>query len=300
MTIAVTGANGGVGRNLLAHVAERGDLTATAVVRSERAAAALPSSSSITPRIISFGDVGELTQVLQGASCVVHLAGILIESATARYESANVASTAVVVAAAQDAGVRHIVLVSVIGASTDSRNRYLRSKGEAESAVRSSGVPSTIIRTPMLLGRGTAAAAALVRTAQLGRARLLAGGHYSMRPLDLDDLSLAILHVCSTPSEGAIIHELFGPETVRYRDLVARAADMMGQELIIGTMPVWMAKVSAAITHRVRGGGISPTVIDVITADEDVRTNAAAELGVGLTPLSTTLEKILLDRAGAP
>jgi hypothetical protein len=121
-----------------------------------------------------------------------------------------------------------------------------------------------------------------------------------MRPLDLDDLSLAILHVCSTPSEGAIIHELFGPETVRYRDLVARAADMMGQELIIGTMPVWMAKVSAAITHRVRGGGISPTVIDVITADEDVRTNAAAELGVGLTPLSTTLEKILLDRAGAP
>ncbi len=60
-------------------------------------------------------------------------------------------------------------------------------------------------------------------------------------------------------------------------------------------MPVSHAKAGAAIMSRARGGGISPTVIDVITADEVVETNADVELGVSLTPLSTTLEKIVSD-----
>ena len=38
---------------------------------------------------------------------------------------------------------------------------------------------------------------------------------------------------------------------------------------------------------------MTPTVIDVITSSEVVRENADAELGVLLTPLSATLEKLL-------
>ena len=43
-----------------------------------------------------------------------------------------------------------------------------------------------------------------------------------------------------------------------------------------------------------RGGfDMTPTVIDVITANETVHRNANLELGVTLTPLSATLEKLL-------
>jgi hypothetical protein len=68
---------------------------------------------------------------------------------------------------------------------------------------------------------------------------------------------------------------------------------MMGKELSTGTIPLWIAKLGAAITSRLSGGGISPTVIDVITANEVVQKNADSEMGISLTPLSTTLEKIL-------
>ena len=122
---------------------------------------------------------------------------------------------------------------------------------------------------------------------------MLGGGHYTVRPLDLDDLSRAILLACTIQPEGASVHELVGPEPVRYRDLVARAANEMGLTLSIGTVPVWLAKAGAAITSRVGGGGVSPTVIDVITTDEVVETNADVELDLVLTPLSTTLEKIV-------
>lgn len=296
MIIAVTGANSSVGLNLLAHVVERGDVDAIACVRSQRAAASLPDSPLVEDRIVSYHDVEGLTRAIEGASCVVHLAGILIESRASTYESANVASTVAVVDAARGTNVRHIILVSVIGASPDSPNRYLRSKGEAERAVVESGVPSTIFRTPMLLGPGAAGADALVRTAMRGRARLLGGGHYRVRPLDLDDLSRAILLAFATRPEGVSVHELVGPEVILYRDLVARTADVMGLRMSIDAMPVWLAKAGAAITSRVRRGGISPTVIDVITSDEVVETNADVELGLSLTPLSTTLKRIVSDR----
>ncbi len=292
MTIAVTGANSRVGQTLLAHVVENGNVDVIAGVRSERAAASLPASAHITPRIISY-DVGELAEVMRGASCVVHLAGILIESNTSNYASANVAATAAVAEASKAAGVGHIVLISVLGASSTSTNTFLRSKGDAERAVAESGVPATIIRTPILLGPGTAGADALVRTAVRGKAALLGGGGHCLRPLDLDDLCRAILRVCETPPEGVSTHELVGPESISYRDLVTRVAGLMGTELSVRTTPVWLAKLGAAITSRMSGGGISPTVIHVITTSEEVENNADDDLGVSLTPLSETLEKIL-------
>ena len=296
MIIGVAGANSSVGLNLLAHVAERGDLDAIAVVRSERAAGSLPRSPRVTVRVVSYHDVGELTQAIEGAACVVHLAGILIESEASTCQSANVASTTAVVAASRGADMQHIVLVSVLGASLDSPNRYLRSKGEAERAVAESGISATIIRTPILLGAGTAGANSIMRTAMQDKARLLGGGRHTVRPLDLDDLSRAILLACTAQPEGVSVHELVGPDAIRYHDLVTRAADMMGQAPSIGTVPVWIAKAGAAIGGRVRGGGISPTVIDVITTDEVVETNADVALGLTLTPLSTTLEKIVSGR----
>ena len=296
MKIAVTGANSSVGQSLLAHLAENSDICVIAGVRSESATASLPGSPRITARLISYDDVGELAKTIEGASCIVHLAGILIESKASTYASANVASTAAVVEASQKAGVQHVVLISVLGASLDSPNRFLRSKGEAERAVAESGISSTILRTPILLGPGTAGAAALVGTAMRGKARLLGGGRYEMRPLDVDDLSRAILHLCKTQPEGVSIHELVGPESIPYRELIARVAGMMGDPLSMGTIPLWIAKLGAAITSRLKGGGISPTVIDVITTDEVVQKNADRELGISLTPLSRTLEKILPEK----
>ncbi|MDH3207983.1 MAG: NAD(P)H-binding protein [Gemmatimonadota bacterium] len=292
MTIAVTGANSSVGLNLLAHLVGD-DFGVIAGVRSERAATALPASPSIAPRIASYEDIDGWSEALRGASCVVHLAGILIEWPGTSYESANEGTAAAVAEAARRAGVQHMVLVSVIGADVASPNRYLRSKGEAERVVMDSGISSTVVRTPILLGPGTAGAASIARSIGQGKAKLLGGGRYSMRPLDVDDLSRAIVGICRSLPQGTAVHELVGPESITYRELLARAADVAGKELSFGVTPIWLAKLGAAVMSRVKGGGISPTVIDVITADEVVEKNADEALGIRLTPLSETLQKIL-------
>ncbi|PCH60100.1 MAG: hypothetical protein COC19_06330, partial [SAR86 cluster bacterium] len=93
MKIAITGANSSVGKNLLSEIIQHSDLSAIAGVRSEHAIATLPKSERIDNAIISYDNTAELAQQLQGANCVVHLAGILMESKTSSYYSANVTAT---------------------------------------------------------------------------------------------------------------------------------------------------------------------------------------------------------------
>lgn len=293
MKIAITGANSTVGKNLLDHIAQSGDVSALAGVRSERAAATLPVSPQIENRIISYNNANKLAVSLAGANFLVHLAGILIEAKGTSYQSANVDATQSVVDAAKQVGMQHIVFVSVLGADPMSSNSYLRSKGEAERIVSGSGIPSTIIRTPILFGPGTAGADALVRTVSQGKARLLGGGRYVMRPLDVDDLSSAILRTVRQNPKGFFTYELGGPEPMPYRDLVQKFAEMLGENVSIGSIPIWLAKIGAGVTRRLSGGGISREVIDVITASEEIEKNADVELGIALTPLPVTLEKII-------
>ena len=293
MKIAITGANSSVGKNLLAHILQRQDYTAMAGVRSATVFEQLPTSDRIEPRVISYGNGASLDAALQGVDCVVHLAGILIESRKSNYQTANVDATAAVVNAARKAGVQHLNFVSVLGADAASGNAYFRSKGEAEKLVEQSGLSASILRTPMLLGPGTAGAQSLLGTASHDKAGLLGGGHYQMRPLDVDDLSEAILACCTRAASGTKCYELTGPESIAFRDLVSRVAALQGKTIKINSVPVWIATLAAAITSTIKGGGFTPTVIDVITRDEVTGHNCDAELGLRLTALNDTLAKLI-------
>ncbi len=293
MKIAVTGANSSVGLELLGQLRAQKGADVVACVRSQRAATEVPVSTGVQVRVASYDDRGALAESLAGAECVVHLAGILLESRGTSYESANVDTTVAVADAAVQAGVGHLALVSVVGADAESRNRYFRTKGLAERAFAESGVPATIVRTPILLGPSTAGGFALARTVGSGRARLLGGGHYMTRPLDVNDLCQAIMRICSTRPKGVALHELVGPEPVTYRALVERAAEVAGTQVALGSIPIWLAKAGAAVRSTFAGGGFTPTVIDVITMNEVVKKNADAELGIALTPLNESLRRIL-------
>lgn len=291
-TLAVTGANSAVGCELLAQVALDETLGAVAAARRPEAIDDLPRSPRITPHVMHYSDPASLRAALDGADCVVHLAGILFESRTSDYQQGNVESTRAVVAAAQATGADHIVFISSVGADPASPNGYFRSKGEAERLVAESGIGATNVRTPLLLGPGTAGGRALLRDASSTSVRLLGGGAHRLRPLDVDDLCRAILNCCRRPEGGARTCELVGPSVVTYRDLVHQTARRLGRDVSIGSTPVWLAKLASRLAGLVRSGGLTPDVIDVITSDEAVDRNADGELGVTLTPLAGSIERL--------
>jgi NADH dehydrogenase len=295
--IAITGANSGVGASLLRHLVSCVGVEVVACVRSARAAATLPAPARSSARTIDYEDHEALTTALRGAGSVVHLAGILFESGASTYQTANVDATSAVVAACRAAGIPRLVLVSVLGADAASANPYWRSKGRAERIVTESGLSAAIIRTPILFGPGLAGARAVVQAAARTRVTLLGGGAHVVRPLDVDDLSRAILRSCEVNGPGATVYELVGPEPTRYRDVIARTAALMGHKISVRSLPVSVARLGATVAGWTRRGGMTPAVIDVITSDEIVGGNADVALGVTLTPLSATLEKLLRSQS---
>lgn len=293
MKIAITGANSRVGQTLVQHILDNSEHMVLAGARSAQSLQVLPQSSRVETAAISYDAVDELAKVLEGADCVVHLAGILMEGKNTSYSSANVDATGAVVAAAKKASVSHIVFISVIGADLNSDNAYFRSKAEAEQLVANAQLSSTIIRTPILLGPGAAGAAAIKWASGSPKPKLLGGGRYTMRPLDIDDLCVAIVNSCQTQLHGSATHELVGPQAIQYCDLVKLAAKMQGRDVEIGSFPIGVAKIAATVKGLFSKGGMSPTVIDVITMNEHAEHNAAAALGVDLTPLEKTLQKFI-------
>ena len=165
--ILVTGASGFVGRALVTGLAEAG--------RSVRAAMRQPAD--VFPRSVEVVAVSDLTRpvewrtLLKGAETVVHLAGIAHAGpgiAEETYDRVNRIATTELAHAAKVAGVRHLVFVSSIRAQggpssgavlreTDPAqptDAYGRSKLAAEDAVRTAGVPFTILRPVLIYGSG--------------------------------------------------------------------------------------------------------------------------------------------------
>lgn len=288
MKVVITGANSAVGQAILRWTREQGDAPNTfiAAVRSSRASEQLRSHGVNADCIvrISYDDSSSLDAAFDGASAVIHLAGVLVETPNSTYERANVASTASVVEAAKRRALEKFVLVSATGANEASANRYYRSKGEAEVLVRTSGLCYTVLRAPLLLGPGTAGAAALQRNINGRRAKLIGGGRNLQQPLYVDDLARAVIAATSLSVARNLTVDVVGPVSLPERELVERAAQLLGCKVRIASIPKGLLSAILTVRRCFGNHGFSRDTLEVVTAETRLDPQLAAhQLGIQLT-----------------
>jgi uncharacterized protein YbjT (DUF2867 family) len=298
MKVVITGANSAVGQAILRCGPKQGatENTFVAAVRSDRAAEQIRSllGNADGQVRISYDDPSSLDAGFQGASAVIHLAGILVERPGSTYEQANVASTRGVAEAAKRSAVQKFVLVSATGADETSSNRYYRTKGQAEVLVRASGLCYTVLRAPLLLGPGTEGAAALERNASRGMTMLIGGGRHFQQPLYVDDLARAAMAATQPSVASNLTLDLVGPVSLPERELVERAARSLGRQVRIGSIPKKLLSLVLAIRQRIASSGFSRDALEVITADTRLNPElAASELGIQLTGIDEMIKNSL-------
>jgi uncharacterized protein YbjT (DUF2867 family) len=297
MRIVITGANSATGQAILRRAPEAGvsPNALVAAVRSDRAADEIRRLlGGSSPAKVSYDDPSSLDAAFRGASAIIHLAGILVESPGSTYEQANVAPARSVVEAAKRAAVEKFVLVSAIGADEKSSNGYYRTKGQAEAVVRGSGLCYTILRAPLLLGLATEGAAALARNARGPKAKLIGGGRHFQQPLYVDDLALAAIAATQPAVASNRTLDLVGPVSLPERELVERAARVLGHEVRVSSIPRGLLSFMLAIRQRVSGPGFSPDAVEVITANTRLDSrSAASELGIHLTGIDEMIKRSL-------
>ena len=99
-------------------------------------------------------DEASLAEAFAGCDAVAHCAGINREIGTQTYQKVHVDATRNVVNAAQNAGVKKIMLMSFLRARPNCGSAYHESKWAAEEIVQRSNLDYTIIRAGMVYGRG--------------------------------------------------------------------------------------------------------------------------------------------------
>lgn len=296
----VTGANGHLGVRLARHAGRAGGSPLRALVRSERAAAALralPAQERPAEiRVVDWGDAAGLARAAEGCEAAVHAVGILEESSRSRYADAHEGSCRALAAAAEKAGLRRIVYPSLLGAAPDSPNPCLASKGRAERILLEGTVPARILRLPMVLGRGELAAEALRAKARARVLPLVRGGATLEQPLDGDDLARAVRAALAEPESERGALELAGPECLSHRELVRRAAALLGRPAPrVLPVPLALARAFAAAAERgLADPPLTRAMLEVLERDDCIDPEpACARLGLALTPLEATLRASL-------
>jgi NADH dehydrogenase len=284
--LVVTGANGRIGQRLLRSVAGHG----RALVRSERAARSLAGCADV--RVVDLGDADALARAAEGCSAWIHLVGILKESRGASYVEAHERASERVARAAARAGAKRVVCLSILGAEPTSPNACLASKGRADAVLLAGEVPATVLRVPMVLGPGEAAAFALRARARARVAFLVRGGATREQPIDARDVVCALSRAAAERGDARVALDLAGPESLAQRELLARVARVLRvRGPLVLPVPAALAFGTAALLERLENPPVTRAMLGVLERDDDIDPRPALQrLGLALHPLAETLD----------
>ena len=218
MTIAITGANGFVARNLIALLLEdTAPREIRAIVRDPATAVRELPSSELEMVTADVTKPDTLRTTFDGCEAVVHTVAVPTER-RATFEAVNARGTEHVVAEAKRAGVRRLVHLSAIGADPESPFPFLRSKGAAERAVTGSGIAHVALRPSLLFGRGDDFFPKLGFSLRFPVVPVPGDGSARFQPLHVGDLARVIRAALRGTMTG--VHEIAGPDVVTYDGLL--------------------------------------------------------------------------------
>jgi NADH dehydrogenase len=190
-----------------------------------------------------------------------------------------VANTKILFQAAQEAGVKRIVHVSITNPDLRSELSYFRGKAELEAALMSLGVSWCILRPAVLFGKEDVLinniAWSLRHFPVFG---VFGNGRYKLQPIYVDDLAAAAVEKAAGDRDEII--NAIGPETFTYRELVGTVMRSLGiKRWIVGVPPelgYWSCRLIGLLVH------------DVIITRPEIRGLMEGRLCVDASPLGKT------------
>jgi dihydroflavonol-4-reductase len=279
MRIAVTGATGFVGCNLVQWLSGRNHevvatgRTETEVERTRRDRLVKAGHSLLEGSLL---EPGFAAQVVAGCDAVIHLAAAQHEGNVpdTYFHDINVGGTRLLVEAAIAARVRRFVYGSTIGVygfaaegelSEDSPvrpgNVYERSKLEAERVVagHSGQIETCLARISEVYGPGDLRLLKLFRAIDRGAFIMLGSGLNARQPIYVDDLARALLLAAQVPAARGQTFNLAGTEVLTTRAMVEQIALALGRRAARVRIPVWPFRAAAAVLETtLRPLGIQP------------------------------------------
>lgn len=210
---------------------------------------------------LNFQRPEQLVDSLRGATTLYNTSWIRFPHGHTTFEGA-VDNTRTLVKAAQEAGIRRIVHVSITNASGSSPLPYFRGKGLVERAIMDSGLSYALVRPTVVFGDEDILInnmAWLLRRFPLFA--VFGSGEYRLQPVYVEDL--AQIAVSAGQQRGDMVLDAVGPEVFTFEEMVRLiAAKTRSRARIVHLRPGL-----ALLLGKLMGYGVR----DVIVTRDEVR-----------------------------
>ena len=210
---------------------------------------------------LDFTNTRQLTESMRGARVLYNTYWIRFSYGGLSHEQA-IDNTKALIRAAEEAGVKRIVHVSITNPSIDSPLPYFRGKAELEQAIQSSSLSYAVLRPTVLFGEGDI----LINNIafMLKRFPLFAipgSGEYHVQPIFVDDL--AELAVDGGQRVDSYTVDAVGPESYTYLELVKTIRGAIGSRSLIVNLPPGFIRLASRVLGLILN--------DVVLTEDEIK-----------------------------
>lgn len=293
--IAILGGTGFIGSHLVPRLAAEGHRM-TLLSRNREKHRALRVLPAVRMVSVNVYERAALAREFAGHDAVLNLVGILNETGGARFAKAHVDLAASVIAACREAGIARLLQMSSLNAGNDA-SKYLKTRGEAETLVKNSGLDWTIFRPGIVYGRGDGLVSRFHALLQRLPVLPLARPRARIAPVCVGDVCAAILRTLADPACIARNYELYGPEVHTLAQVVRMIRDAAHLRRAVLPLPDALGWLQARICDFVPGKPFSSDNFKSLKLDAIGRQDGLAELGILPRRFATVLPELLIAPA---
>ncbi len=234
---------------------------------------------------------GSLDAPCQDVDTVITTATSAARSGEDTVQTVDLQGNRSLIDTAKAAGVKQFIFVSVLTADPTSPVPFLQAKGEAEDALRASGIPYTILAPNGYMELMVAGVVGM--PAMMGQPVTIVGGDRKHSFISASDVAAFIL--AAIGNSAALNQKLFlgGPQPLSFRDAVAIYERVLGHQIQVRSVapgePV--PGLPEMIAHLLAG-------LDTYDSPMDM-TQTARTFGVRLTPLEEVVRRTVSSAASA-
>ena len=292
--IFVTGANGFVGRHLVQRLLNSGFIVRGLILPGE---IPFEEHENLRWHVGDITDSQNMQDASQSCDQVVHLAGIVANPSLEINRRVNTDATATILRLAEDLNYERFIFMSAAAVKFTEPNAYGISKKMAEDIVSASDVEWAILRTPLIIGKGSEEFERFVEFVEKFPfvVPIFGRGNVIKRPVFIDDVVDALVALVTSTKIETRIYEVACNEKVTLDQLVDAVLAFKGLKKHKIHIPVSISLAMAAVAEALLGTR-SPITRDIVKGlNEDIifdTDEVIANEPLKLHTLSQSLDKL--------
>ncbi len=283
--VLVTGTTGYVGGRLVPRLLEAG-CRVRCLVRDPARLQGRPWLEQVE---VVQGDVlqpATLVAAMQGVDAVYYL--IHSMSGSADFYQRDLTAARNFGAAAQDAGVQHIIYLGGLGDPDADLSQHLRSRQMTGEALREAGVPVTEFRAAIIVASGSVSFEMIRYLTERIPVMICPQWVYTrVQPISIRNVLEYLVAALETPESRGKIIEIGGSEVLTYGDMMMGYAQVRGLRRVLLPVPVLTPRLSSHWVHWMTPipSEIARPLIEGLRNEVIVRDDTARRLFPDIQPM---------------